>query len=684
MSAAILLSALALATVSSATPRTFVHHTRSVESAPRCSLDRSKAPGDLTTCGNSTLFDVWRPKARFIAPNSWMNDPQGAWQREDGSFHIGYQCHVGHINWGNISMCAAVSDDLTTWRDINGWRDPATLGPKEVYDIRGVFDGSIIKSGINGFPTQIYTSTFPHGTIGATAMPAEEEGAETVSLAWTEDEGKSWKRLPLGDRGNPVIWQWPMKNLTGFRDPFAFRSPVMSKLLASSDSKAQGDLFLTMSSGLRKEAYPTTSGIRLFLYRQTTNDSLLDWTYLGPLMSEPANATRGEWSGSIGINEETTSVIRLDEQGRSDDDGTDKNAIDFILFGTEHGRNGSRHASWPLWSAVSYSATKEGSVTSKTEFGGILDWGMAYAFAVFPAKGKKGEKRSVTVGWTQDDQDDAQSLVNQRGYHGAFTLFRDLFVKKIVDVDSEFVGLQDKGNWKVQKEANGTVSILTLGQKIVPETLDAYKKRAKASAFKGMKLDVHGGAKPHYKPFPTQPEGQHYVIKTRIDFEAHKHGKNEHIPRAGFRVLASEKEYTDVIYDFASETLSVERNHSSLIASYGNTTEYGKLRLWPVNGKREKLDLTIVVDGSVIEVYANDVTVITARAYPWLKASKAAGWLLLPSEKSANKHASVKFGKVELWDLGAFNAFPDRPENTSMPLVWDGAYNSLIGLWAGN
>lgn len=44
-----------------------------------CSLDQSKAPGNLTSCGNSTLFSVWRPKARFIAPEGWMNDPQGMW-----------------------------------------------------------------------------------------------------------------------------------------------------------------------------------------------------------------------------------------------------------------------------------------------------------------------------------------------------------------------------------------------------------------------------------------------------------------------------------------------------------------------------------------------------------------------------------------------------------------------------
>jgi beta-fructofuranosidase len=50
-----------------------------------------------------------------------------------------------------------------------------------LYDIRGVFDGSIIKEGINGNPTIIYTSTFT-GPLGATSDPPEQEGTETQSF----------------------------------------------------------------------------------------------------------------------------------------------------------------------------------------------------------------------------------------------------------------------------------------------------------------------------------------------------------------------------------------------------------------------------------------------------------------------------------------------------------------------
>lgn len=83
----------------------------------QCSLDQSSPPGNLTLCGNQTLFMLWRPKARFIAPQGWMNDPMALFQFSDGTYHAGYQFNPMHIQWGNISMGAAHSKDLTYWTD---------------------------------------------------------------------------------------------------------------------------------------------------------------------------------------------------------------------------------------------------------------------------------------------------------------------------------------------------------------------------------------------------------------------------------------------------------------------------------------------------------------------------------------------------------------------------------------
>lgn len=138
---------------------------------------------------------------------------------------------------------------------------------------------------------------------------------------------------------------WPMSNLTGFRDPYAFLSPVLSSLLANSTS-ATGDLFLTISSGIRTSADPS-GGPRLLLYRQTKSDDVRQWTYLGPLVSAPALTSFSEWSGNFGINFETACVVRLDENGDATN-STEKDPINFIGFGTEEGRNGSHENHWPL------------------------------------------------------------------------------------------------------------------------------------------------------------------------------------------------------------------------------------------------------------------------------------------------------------------------------------------------
>src|ERR1700743_3134391 len=88
--------------------------------------------------------------------------------------------------------------------------------------------------------------------------------------------------------------QWPMNSLTGFRDPYVFTSPVLAGLPANF-SGARGDHFLKISGGVH------VLGPRLFLYRQTSNTDVRAWTYLGPIISEPAGDTFSSegWSGNF-------------------------------------------------------------------------------------------------------------------------------------------------------------------------------------------------------------------------------------------------------------------------------------------------------------------------------------------------------------------------------------------------
>jgi beta-fructofuranosidase len=67
-------------------------------------IDFSSVPPNLTSLANNSLFTHWRPKAHFIAPNSWMNDPMALWYKADGEgggkFKASYQAHPNHVQVG--------------------------------------------------------------------------------------------------------------------------------------------------------------------------------------------------------------------------------------------------------------------------------------------------------------------------------------------------------------------------------------------------------------------------------------------------------------------------------------------------------------------------------------------------------------------------------------------------------
>ena len=139
-----------------------------------------------------------------------------------------------------------------------------------------------------------------------------------------------------------------MQNLTGFRDPYAFESPILSKMLQGTTNNATGPIFLTISGGIRADSNQSSTGPRLMLYRQTSPNDFLHWTYLGPLVSLSGLSSFSEWSGNFGINFETSGVTRLNEQGMAYDDGSNPRALNIIGLGTEQGRNASHENHWPL------------------------------------------------------------------------------------------------------------------------------------------------------------------------------------------------------------------------------------------------------------------------------------------------------------------------------------------------
>ncbi|PLW10615.1 hypothetical protein PCASD_17363 [Puccinia coronata f. sp. avenae] len=692
-------------------------------------MDRSRPPHleELVGCRNSSMFNMWRPKARVIAPSGWMNDPMGMFQTKNGSFHVGYQCNPQHLGWANISQCSASTSDFVHFNDYRSWQDPVTVGPSQLYDIRGVLDGVVIQDGFNGHPTLFYTSAYV-GEFSPRCQPPELEGVETQSMAYTEDDGSTWTKLNFGAGGNPVIYYWPERNLSGFRDPFVFESQELSNFYDSNvhqlhgdseESEPRGKKYLLLSGGIRVDADSTNAGPRVFLYRQTKENDVRDWTYLGPILSFTAEYNQtSEWTGGNGINFEATGFSTIDEQGLAQHVDS-SHQLNIFTAGTEGARNNTHMDSWPVWYAVSWElSASDAHVRGKIDFSGVVDWGRSYGFRQFPVG-----KRQLLVGWVYED-DEFNVLTHQRGAQGAFTLFREMFVKVVHNIHPGALKTPESApSWATKKEEDGSHSLLTFGQRILPEIRAALYDRSKVTKFndRTLKIDsssfhqeLEGRSPTHLEAFEKQPKDRYYAISAQLDFFPEQETpmdedlKRPTALRGGFRILSGKFEWTDVYYDPNQEFLVIDRSHSSSIPSYGNSTEKAKHRLWPVldpithKTKYESLNLTIVVDNSVLEVHANERAIITTRVYPWCHDSVNIGYFVQDSEEGSRQTKSeestnlepgfqhsnsqshfkvVRFSKVELWD-GLLNAWPNRPHDTSIEVAYSHNITSTIyGLW---
>ncbi|QRW02501.1 glycoside hydrolase family 32 protein [Ceratobasidium sp. AG-Ba] len=644
-------------------------------------IDFSAAPPNLTFLANNSLFTHWRPRAHFIAPNSWMNDPMALWYKPDGQgggkFKASYQAHPNHVQWGNISQASAVSDDLIHWKDVPTWKgtpqERLTLYPSQINDRVGVFDGTMIPSGgYKGFPTLIYTGVkyLPTGwTIPYTP------GTETQNLAWTEDGGVTWKKL----KTNPVIGGPPAgMNITAFRDPWLFQSPALAKITASNpgtptpqttfngsstpdtfpigprDSKhsIKDPWFMTVSGGVKGE------GPHLLLYRQDSTD-FTKWVYLGELFKHAANYSYSEWSGNWGFNFEVSTVLRLGTEGDQPGEG----GRDFVTMGTEGGRPEGWANHWPLWVKGSYSNSGQ----LQPEYAGVADWGETYAFMSFPVPRSKGSKdyknqptRQILFGWAYEDDNNYGLLA--KGWNGMFTLPREMFVKQWKVQDSR---VDEPGAWGVVSRSGDVATVETLGTRPAQEVSKLWtgaksKWSEKSWTYSGQ------GSNGTWTSFKKSPKSRYYVLTATLSFNSSASDAS-----AGFTIYRSPdgSEETHIYYDFAAETIRVDRSKSSLVTGFNLGPEAGKFRLWKVpNGKSgtklESLDLLVVVDNSVVEIYANDVFAMTTRIYPWRDDSLGLGYY-------SSGSGSVKFSSVKVYE-GLTNAWPSRPANSSNQLVWDG------------
>lgn len=206
-----------------------------------------KAERAIAGLKGNTMNDPHRLNYHFMAPSSWINDPNGLIYFE-GEYHMFYQQHPYSASNGPKYWGHAKSKDLVHWEHL-----PIALAPSEEYEKNGCFSGTAVDD--NGTLTLIYTGNVLCG----------KGVKKQVQCIATSEDGVSFTKFA----GNPVIKDFPNEGSVDFRDPKVWRH--------------NNSWYMAVGSGKVGKA-------NVLLYQSKT---LHSWDYIGK-MAESSSEDQGE------------------------------------------------------------------------------------------------------------------------------------------------------------------------------------------------------------------------------------------------------------------------------------------------------------------------------------------------------------------------------------------------------
>ncbi|KAE8216261.1 hypothetical protein CF327_g562 [Tilletia walkeri] len=635
-------------------------------------------PANFSSLANGSLYSHWRPKAHFIHPSGLTGDPTGLWADPKGTGAIistiyGYLRTVPGASPFANALRAAKTNDYVTFED---WG--VTIGPGGMNDPIAVFDGKAVPKGYKGLPTLIYAAiSYSPISWRVPYVP----GAETQALAYSEDKGKTWIKAPIP----PVIRSPPADvSVTGFRDPYMFQSKALDRAMGLKSNLGQ-QWWATVSSGDRGK------GSRIFLYKQEGGD-WTNWTYVGAPLAPESNTTFGEYAftGNDGVNFECVTPLTLGQKG------DDANGIEVFTMGAEG--NKSVH-SWQLWKIGAWKPASP--VEFEVHATGGLDWAAGYACT--GVEDYKGGRRIYTCMFTEDFVTDGKY---KQEWQNSLTLSREVFIKELVVPDNALA--RTRASWAIKlsngstvaadspavpKSKDGTLTLVTLGQRPVNE-LYALRKKASASwkesnmklspktvdQTRGAQIKKDSNGTHVFVPFSRSPSGRHWEMEATLKFNS-KVLRNVNVSdfAAGITLMSGSNESAVFSYQPAKENVMITRDLALSSDLIYKDPQNGTLRLWDVkDGKSfstQSLNVRIFMDGSALEVFINDVFALSTRLYYWYPNSTQMGfWYHLPQGSAEDDMLSVSWSNVQVWE-GLFDAYPKRSKNP----VDLGVYDSPIG-----
>ncbi len=318
--------------------------------------------------------DPLRPQFHLLPSHNWMNDPNGPifW---NGRYHMFFQYNPGAAVWGDMHWAHAISSDMVNWKHMPVALSPTPGGP----DQDGCFSGSAVGDG--DIATFLYTGVKSVPPAEATLKDGTHNFRETQCLATSKDPLlKSLTKL-----SSPVLQPPNDPNLTGFRDPFLWRSgPTW---------------YMGIGSGQRGV------GGRVLLYKSA---DLRNWEYLHPLVSGKGNG------------KETSDFV---------DSGDMWECPDFFQLGKKHVF---------LYSTERKVYWQTGELDSKElifhpEKTGFQDFGAFYA----PKSQRDANGNRILWGWITETRPEAE--FSAAGWAGCMSLPRALSLNRENVLEMKFL-----------------------------------------------------------------------------------------------------------------------------------------------------------------------------------------------------------------------------------------------------
>lgn len=623
----------------------------------------------LNHAQNNSLFTKWRPRSHFIAPAGWMNHPCGAvYDPATDLYHLHYQFHPNHVNWGGISWGHAVSKDLFHWSDIRDWRDDSSVSLPAGKFKNGppaFFSGSSVAVNLQGKQDGTLLAFATRAQILPTSWKKPYiKGMELQTMFRSRDAGRSWQELGVIIDGPPKDW-----SVTGFRDPYVFPSPGLDAIRGVGPH-----YYLTLGSGLKgpnvpdefpDDARPGLLGSRIALYTAPASD-LTKWTFVGPVWESAPNASLGnpDITGGYGYNFETSGIFDLPTNRNGGGKGPQ---AWFAIMGTEGG-NTTLHPDkhWAVWSRGDISTSRGGSVKLTPSSSGALDWGIAYSHTSFVDQRKGNGNRRIMWGWADDDVyrppyskfEWHYHVLKALGYSGVMGMPLELFVKNTPGLQKhKYI---DGNEWI--PDARNAYTAETLGIRPLPDVVKQLISGAKQQTSNVGNLQPGTGPKKIFSHV-----GDSWMMTATLG----------PVQRAAGIIIAQSPdnaEYTKIIYDAQARQIRVLRENSTLLKGVFKTnTLTGYFAPYTfANGTTEDVKFTLIFDKSLLEIFVNDRFALTTRIYPVRPDSTGISYFA--ADLHGNGHvdnASVAPWKQATVWMGLKNAWPKRPDNSSSKLVWD-------------